>query len=562
MQHWQEQPPRYPEGVDSPSHSGPQAGDEGVILVVDDDASTRALFSVVLASLGPVVEASGGEEALRLAGERAPSVVVLDNNMPDRTGLEVLVDLRARPATARVPVIFVTAVSDVPERVRALEAGAHDYLVKPVDLDELRARVRSLLTRHRDRESEENRLKRLASAAATLSRARVGGSPELVAAAACRELAQLHDTVDLAVHAFVGDGRTECLAEHRRGEETTPGGRPLDADQARRAYHRAAGGPWIETTHAGAVHVRGGAPVLAGPRTAAWVPLSTPDHVVGVMTISADGFVVDDLVSRVSEAMVTAAEFAPTITAVLAPGLEQRAATHERRARLRQVINGAFHPVFQPIVELADRTIAGYEALTRFADGTRPELRLAEAASLGGLVALEAALFQAALRAVPDLPETEWVSLNVSPSFLLDTATMREVLSGHERPPLVLEITEHDRIDDYEAIQQAVEELGIETRLSVDDIGNGYSCLRHILDLRPAFIKLDPSWVRGIERDPARQALVAGLTHFSKQTGCDLIAEGIETESQLKTLGELGVVLGQGFHLGRPSPVESVIAGP
>ena len=554
MQAWEEQLGHHPErlGTRPP-------GDDGVILVVDDDASVRALFSVVLRGLGPtVIEASGGEEALRLADEHALAAVVLDSNMPDKCGFDVLCALRAQPATARVPVIFVTGVSDVPERVRALNAGAHDYLVKPVDLDELRARVGSQLLRHRDQEGEENRLRGLASAVTTLSQARVDGSVELIAAAACREMGHLHDSVDLSVHAFLGDGRTECLAEHRRDGDTTPGGRPLDAEQGRRAYQRAAGGPWVETTHAGIVHVRGDAPVLAGPRTAAWVPLSTPDHVLGVMMIRADGFVVDDLINRVTEAMLTATEFAPTITALLSPGLEQRNATHERRARLQHVMDGAFHPVFQPIVDLSDRTVQGYEALTRFADGTRPELRLAEAASLGGLVALEAALFRAALGAVPALPRAGWVSVNVSPSMLLDTATLRDVLSDHDHPPLVLEITEHDRIDDYEAIQKAVDELGIETRLSVDDIGNGYSCLRHILDLRPAFIKLDTSWVRGIERDPARQALVAGLTHFSKQTGCELIAEGIETESQLQTLLELGVCLGQGFHLGRPSPVESV----
>ena len=70
----------------------------------------------------------------------------------------------------------------------------------------------------------------------------------------------------------------------------------------------------------------------------------------------------------------------------------------------------------------------------------------------------------------------------------------------------------------------------------------------------PSFIKLDTSWVRGIERDPTRQALVRGLSQFSKRTGAELIAEGIETESQLAKLIELDVRLGQGFHIGRPSP--------
>lgn len=538
------------------SHGPADAEDDPLILVVDHDSSLRATFAMVLTGMGsPVLEASSGEEALRLAADHDVALVVLDNGVPDGSGLEILAEFRARPATARVPVIFVAGVSDVSERVRALEAGAHDYLVKPVDMDELRARVRSHLVRHQDHLEEENRFRRLTSAVTTLCKARVGDSVELIAAAACSELGQLHDRVDLTLHVFTGEGTTECLAGHRNGV-TTPGGRPLDAETARRIYQRAAGGPWVETTHAEPVHVRSMAPVLPGPRIAGWVPLSVPHQVLGVVMISGPGFVVDNLTRRVTEAMKTTTELAPTITTLLESGLGRLTASEDRRTRLHRVMDGAFFPVFQPIMGLRDRKIEGYEAFARFEDGTRPELGLAEAASLGGLVALEAALCRAALEAVPNLPPAEWVSVNVSPTLLMDTATLRDAIGDHTDPPLVLEITERDRITDYEAVRRAVDDLGIEIRLAVDDVGKGWSCLHHILDLEPSFIKLDTSWVRGIERDPTRQALVRGLSNFSKRTGAELIAEGIETESQLTKLIELDVSMGQGFHLGRPARMD------
>lgn len=533
------------------------AGDDAVILVVDEDPAQRATFAMVLTGMGRrVLEASGGLEALMLAAEHEVALVVLDNRLPDMSGLEVLAALRARPATAQVPVLFVTRVSDASERVRALEAGAHDCLVKPVDMDELRGRVRSHLSRRQDRTGEAGRPKQVASAATKLCRARMGGSVELIAAAACRELGRLHDTLDLTLHAFTGEGLTDCLAEHRHDGETTPGGRPLTREAARRAHQRAAGGPWVETTHAGLLHVRGTAPVLPGPRTSAWVPLSAPDQVLGVVMISAEGDEGsggDNVTRRVTEAMVTAMELAPTITSLLGPGLEVLNASGDRRARLHRVMNATFHPVFQPIKDLGDRRVEGYEALTRFDDGTPPALRLAESASLGGLVALEAALCRAALSAVPHLPAASWIALNASAALLLDTAALRGVVCDHNGPAVVLEITEHDRIEDYSAIRRAVDELGVEIRLSVDDVGEGWSCLRHILDLQPSFIKIDPSWVHGIEGDPTRQALVHGLSRFSKRNGCELIAEGIETEAQLEKLIELEVGLGQGFHLGRPA---------
>ncbi|MDP8975106.1 MAG: EAL domain-containing protein [Actinomycetota bacterium] len=397
--------------------------------------------------------------------------------------------------------------------------------------------------------------KEAATLAGTLRRAQLDGSVELAAAAACNELGRLHDTVDLTLHAFVGEGLTECLAEHRHDGDTTPGGRSLSREAARRAYQCAAGGPWTETTQPSPVHDRGNAPVLPGPRTAAWVPLSAPGQVLGVIMISVEGVTGEDPLRRVSEAMVTAAELAPTITSLLGPGLATFIASEERRARLEQVM-GAFFPVFQPIVELGNRRVEGYEALTRFEDGTRPDLRLAEAASLGGLVPMDAALCRAALDAVPQLPEAPWVALNVSPLLLMDTATLRDVMGVHDGRPVVLEVTEHQGVDDYAAVRRAVDKLGLEVRLSVDDVGDGWSCLRSILDLRPSFIKIDTSWVRGIEGDPTRQALVRGLRQFSRRIDCQLIAEGIETEPQLEKLMELEVGLGQGFHLGLPTRPE------
>ncbi len=92
-------------------------------------------------------------------------------------------------------------------------------------------------------------------------------------------------------------------------------------------------------------------------------------------------------------------------------------------------------------------------------------------------------------------------------------------------------------------------------RLAVDDAGAGFASLRHILELDPAFVKLDISLIRGIDRDPAKQALVAGMRHFTRTTKRRLIAEGVETEAEARTLAELDVRLVQGYLFGRPAPL-------
>jgi EAL domain-containing protein (putative c-di-GMP-specific phosphodiesterase class I) len=128
-----------------------------------------------------------------------------------------------------------------------------------------------------------------------------------------------------------------------------------------------------------------------------------------------------------------------------------------------------------------------------------------------------------------------------------------ELFGGTPRS-IIVELTEHERIDDYPAVRSALKRLGPNVTLAIDDAGSGFASLRHILALKPAYVKLDIEWVHGIARDPVRRALVSGLVYFASETGCELIAEGIETDEELAALRDLGIQLGQGFFLARPAP--------
>jgi two-component system response regulator MprA len=115
------------------------------VLVVEDDARLAATLERVLVAEGHVVEAVGdGLEALRRANEQPFDLVVLDIMLPGLDGVSVCRRLRA---TAQVPVLMLTALGGTGERVRGLDAGADDYLVKPFAYEELLARVRALLRR-------------------------------------------------------------------------------------------------------------------------------------------------------------------------------------------------------------------------------------------------------------------------------------------------------------------------------------------------------------------------------------------------------------------------------
>jgi EAL domain-containing protein (putative c-di-GMP-specific phosphodiesterase class I) len=281
-----------------------------------------------------------------------------------------------------------------------------------------------------------------------------------------------------------------------------------------------------------------------------YAPIRSGSNLVGILAVGSAGPSGEPVITERLPAIV---EFAGLAGALLGSSITARRSLRRARNAIRTVVDqAAFDPVFQPIVELASRTIVGYEALTRFRDGVPPQARFAGAAAIGLGPVLELATLAAALRGADRLPPGGWLSINVSPTLVLAGEGLRDLVRDSTRR-LVCEVTEHAVIDDYTAFRLAMLDLdGV--RLAVDDAGAGFASFRHVLELQPAFVKLDRSLVADIDGDPVRQALMVGMSHFAKSVGCRLIAEGIETEAELATLLDLDVSLGQGFLLGRPEP--------
>jgi EAL domain-containing protein (putative c-di-GMP-specific phosphodiesterase class I) len=273
---------------------------------------------------------------------------------------------------------------------------------------------------------------------------------------------------------------------------------------------------------------------------------------IGLLSVYAEVSVQEVAVTEVLAAL---AEFADLAGAVIGRDVVERTEAGRGRDHIADVIaRRAFGPVFQPIVDLRRDEIVGYEALTRFTDGANPEVLFAEAAAIGLGHELETATLQAALEAAESLPQSAWLNLNATPELILGGEPLRTLLAGSSRR-LVLEVTEHTAITDYPAFRAAMAALGPKVEFAVDDAGTGFASLRHIVELRPAFVKLDRSLIAGLESDEARQAMIVGLCHFAHVTGCRLIVEGIETDSELTVLRALTIELGQGYLLGRPLPV-------
>ena len=243
--------------------------------------------------------------------------------------------------------------------------------------------------------------------------------------------------------------------------------------------------------------------------------------------------------------------------------IEPEVRSQERRSeiedRLRPVMaDGGPVVVLQPIVDLATGHRVGAEALSRFPAewGMAPDVVFEQAHGVGlghrlELLALE--------RAAEHLDRVDgYVAMNVSPATLL-TPECGELLGRLPLPRVLLELSEHDQVEDYATLQAALEPFRARgLRLAIDDVGAGFSSLRHIVVTAPDVIKIDRSIITGLNTDPVLTKLVESLVEFGHGCRVRVVAEGVETVGEAAALRTLGVDYGQGWHHGRPGPPEAL----
>ncbi|EYB69763.1 hypothetical protein DEIPH_ctg002orf0092 [Deinococcus phoenicis] len=218
---------------------------------------------------------------------------------------------------------------------------------------------------------------------------------------------------------------------------------------------------------------------------------------------------------------------------------------------------------FQPIVDVQAREIYAYEALVRGPEG-QPAGWVFEQLRDGDIYHFDQACRVTALRSAArlglhrqGLPTR--LSINMLPNAVYEPAnclrstlrTAQEVGFPLER--LMFEITEHEQVGDQAHLRRIIDTYrayGLTTAL--DDYGSGHAAAGLLLALRPDVLKVDMGIVRGVHQDAWREALIRHLTHFGRETGLLMIAEGIETVEEARCLLALGITHMQGYFFARP----------
>lgn len=238
-----------------------------------------------------------------------------------------------------------------------------------------------------------------------------------------------------------------------------------------------------------------------------------------------------------------------------------------RREEITHLINqpeNNLRTSYQPILQVLNGEVLGFEALSRIS-GVTSFSNIAElfpfAEKIGQLYPIETLCRRTAITSASKvLNPTELLFLNINPQVLADpdfaSGQTQKLLQEKGLSPsnVVLEITERSAIDDFKTFRQALAHYRNQGYLiALDDVGAGYSSLQSIAELHPEFLKIDRSLISGVNADPIKWAMLETFVTFSKRIGCRVLAEGVETEEEMRSVVQLGVDYVQGFYVAKPN---------
>lgn len=229
--------------------------------------------------------------------------------------------------------------------------------------------------------------------------------------------------------------------------------------------------------------------------------------------------------------------------------------------------NANIKSVFQPIISLTDGTVMGYEALSRGPKNSymkNPEVLLNIAQKCNKLWELEELFRSKALEGISKNNINVNIFLNINPNIIdslrFKNSFTKEFLKKYHIncENIVFEITEKNNIANISDFKESIEYCKNQNyKIAIDDVGSGNSGLNRICHIKPHYIKLDMELIRDVDKHSTKQAIIKSMCELSRLTNCNLIAEGIETQSELKALIDMGVQYGQGYFIQKPE--ESII---
>ncbi|HTC52582.1 MAG TPA: EAL domain-containing protein [Steroidobacteraceae bacterium] len=553
-----------------------------VAIVADDEDLGRLLLSEAVAQLGLIVSAhDNGMAALETALQQNLAIVLLDVDMPGMDGYGVCRRLRAEPRFANVPIVMVTGHEDSAAIDLAFEAGATDFIAKPVNWALLPRRL-SYILRNAAAAERIERLAYFDPLTGLPNRQRCMETAERlfkVAASNNEEVAILYLDLnsfkrinDTFGHA-VGDAVLKVVAE--RLQRTLE---QFDAKHLHVSVARFGGDEFVILLRHGAAQALAG-DIAQACCTAFREPIAYrglefyPAPSIGIAVYPTDGTDVQTVLKHADTAMYQVKSGAVTAVATYAPAMSSRLRDWlDLEARLRRALQEDLLVLnYQPKFRVSDKRLCGVEALLRWCDSDHGDIspnRFIEIAEDSGLIIdMGAWVTRKACRQL-----RQWldrgislpIAINVSGKELLHGDPVRVIQSeaaAAQVPASLIEveITESLLVKDSVAVRTALEGLRqLGCRIALDDFGTGYSSLAYITRFPPDRIKIDKAFVTNVDRAPGDAAVASAILSLGRNLGVTVTAEGIERQAQLEWLRARGCDEVQGFLLSRPLSVQDL----
>jgi diguanylate cyclase (GGDEF)-like protein len=547
-----------------------------VAIVADDEDLGRLLLSEAVAEIGLNVSAhDNGAAALEAALKQNLAIVLLDVDMPGLDGYAVCRSLRAQPHLANVPIVMVTGHEDAAAIDLAFEAGATDFIAKPVNWALLPRRLGYILRNAAAAERIErlayydpltglpNRQRCMETAERLFAAAAAGGEEVAILYLDLNSFKRINDTFGHAV----GDAVLRVVAE--RLQQTL---QPFDDGQQHVSVARFGGDEFVILLRNAAARALA-SEVAQACCSAFKEPIayrglefySAPS--IGIAVYPADGPDVQTVLKHADTAMYQVKSGVVTAVAAYAPAMSSRLRDWlDLEARLRRALQEDLLTLhYQPKFRISDRHLCGVEALLRWCDAEQGDIapnRFIEIAEDSGLIIdMGAWVTRKAcrqLRAWQDRGIAVPIAINVSAKELLhgDPARVIQTEAAEAGIPASLievEITESLLVKDSAAVRAALEGLRrLGCRIALDDFGTGYSSLAYITRFPPDRIKIDKAFVTNLDRSTADAAVASAILSLGRNLGVTVTAEGIERTGQLEWLRARGCDEAQGFLLSRP----------
>ena len=566
------------------------------ILLVDDDRTIRLLYKTILEKLGHSVHtASDGIEALEYVKANPPQLIISDWMMPGMDGIEFCYALRKNPEWNKIYVFIVTAQESNDKLIQAFEAGANDYLSKPVNAKVLAARLRSAQRIIQMQEAQEEDRWQLRQFADNLTASNkrlqtlaltdmLTGLPNRILMQdrlqhgllrAQREGARLSVTfIDLDHFKEVNDSFGHDIGDLLLQEVAARIQKRL---RAMDTVARFGGDEFVILMED--LNAREECESLAQELIDEITrPMQLQGHTVEIGASMGIAYFPDDcndylaLMKYADMAMYAAKSAGRNTYRFFKQDMHDQASQHlSMEADLRSAVAEAQLQLFYQIQVDSDHRPIGAEALLRWNHPTRgmipPDqfISIAEESSLivdlGDWV-LEAACRQLANWAGIERTRHLTLAVNVSAIQFKQADFVEKVaclLQSYQIKAylLKLELTEGvvlSDISDVIAKMHTLKKLGI--RLSMDDFGTGYSSLSYLTQLPLDQLKIDQSFVRNIVTEHNAAIMVKTIIDMALNFGLDVIAEGVETEAQLAFLKQNDCINFQGYFFSRPVPIE------